>query len=302
MPPVTRGAAIPNSLTHCKMSPTLRQAAIPARLLNSFTMPTARKRIRTPTLQPNNRSSWTCIHTSCYFYHTHITLQQLLFLNLHTHQLLLFLSHPHYIAAVAPLEPARTPVAIFITPTLHCSSRSSWTCTHTSCYFYHTHITLQQSLLLNLHAHQLLFWSHPHYIAADAPLEPARTPVAILITPTLHCSSRSSWTCTHTSCYFYHTHITLQQLLFLNLHAHQLLFFITPTLHCSSCSSWTCTQTTRLFFVTLIPKVPGSSNLLACWWIFNSVSFFLTLFLKKKKVEKKLSFFQNTGIYTVEFH
>ena len=158
-------------------------------------------------------------------------------------------AHPHSNPTVALLEPARTPVAIFITPTLHCSSHTAWTCTHTSCcYFYHTHITLQQSLCLNLHTHQLLlFLSHPHYIATIALLEPAHTPVVVI--------------------------------------------FITPTLHCSSHTSWTCTQTTRRFFVTLIPKVPGSSNLLACWWIFNSVSFFLTLFLKKKKVEKKLLLF-----------
>ena len=116
----------------------------------------------------------------------------------------------------------------------------------------HTHTPTQQSLFLNLHTHQLLFLSHPHYIATVALLQPAHTPVVVI--------------------------------------------FITPTLHCSSCSSWTCTQTTRLFFITTIPKVPGNSNLLACWWIFNSISFFLTLFLKKKKSRKEalfsLSFFR----------
>ena len=86
-------------------------------------------------------------------------------------------AHPHSNPTVALLEPAHTPVAIFITPTLHCSSHTSWTCTHTSCYFYHTHITLQQSLCLNLHTHQLLlFLSHPHYTAAVALLEPAHKP------------------------------------------------------------------------------------------------------------------------------
>ena len=149
----------------------------------------------------------------------------------------------------------------------------------------HTHTPTQQSLFLNLHTHQLLFLSHPHYIATVALLQPAHTHQLLFL-------SHPQYIATVTLLQPAHTH----QLLFLShpqyiatvallqpAHTPVVVIFITPTLHCSSCSSWTCTQTTRLFFITPIPKVPGNSNLLTCWWIFNSVSFFLTLFLKKKK-------------------